>query len=83
MSTANSGGDRRADLLDRLQETGDRHDAAELERASVGTNRGAEELLRQAGQELRVVAAELRQMIAEIRQGVAELLAELRDSRRR
>lgn len=83
MGTASGGGDRRADLLDRLQETGDRHDAAELERASVGATRGSEDLLRQAGQELRVVAAEVRQMIAEIRQGFAELLAELRDNRRR
>jgi ABC-type transporter Mla subunit MlaD len=84
MSVLNDGANRRADLLDRLQETGDRHDAAELKRTIAKTDQGRpEEALLRAAEELMAVAAEVRQMVAEIRRGFAELLGELRGDRRR
>jgi hypothetical protein len=85
MSTPKDGANRRADLLGRLQETDDRHDAAELERQEADDLASGPELrlLRQAIEELRAAAAETRQLNAEMRQGFLALIEELRRSGRR
>jgi hypothetical protein len=88
MSKPNDGAERRADLLGRLQETGDRHDAAELQqeqqrqelqrKAAEESNLSEVQLLRRAIEELRAVAAETRQLNAEMRASFQGLIAELR-----
>jgi hypothetical protein len=85
MSNANESAERRADLLSRLQETGDRHDAAEQDRQDAEERAVGPEvrLLRQAIEELRSAAAETRQLNAEMREGFLALLEEIRRGGRR
>ena len=85
MSKSRDGADRRAELLGRLQETGDRHDAAEQERQDANDRAASPEsrLLRQAIDELRAAAAETRELNAEMRQGFLALIEEIRRAGKR
>lgn len=75
--------ERRSDLLGRLQETEDRHNAAELESQAAQTYRvDGEQIraLREAIEELRIAIDETRQMNFQMRDCFRDLLAELRRS---
>ena len=83
MGKPSDSADRRADLLGRLQETDDRHGAAEQVRQSAHDDRavGSEmKLLRQVIEELRAAAEDTRRMNAEMRQSFFEFLEDLRRS---
>ena len=72
MGKSTDGADRWADLLGRLQETDDRHGAAEPVRQSAHDDRAvgnAMKLLRQVIEELRAAAEDTRRVNAEMRQG--------------
>ena len=83
MSKPSDGADQQGGLLGRLQETDDRHDAAEQVRQSAKDDRavGSEmRLLRQVIEELRDAAEDTRRMNAEMRQSFFEFLEDLRRS---
>ena len=81
MSKSNEGSDRVADLLGRLQETGDRHDAAEQQRQTASDDRATGNEMRHLRlviEELRAAAEDTRRVNAEMRQGFFEFLEDLR-----
>jgi hypothetical protein len=81
MSKPSEGAKRRDDFLDRLQQAGDRHEAAEQELQDARNERatGAEmRHLRDVIDELRAAAEDTRRMNAEIRQEFFELIQDLR-----
>ena len=85
MSKSSEGAERRANLLGRLQETDDRHDAAEQQRQASADDRATgNEMrhLRQVIAELHAAAEDTLRMNAEIRQSFFELFEDLRNAAR-
>jgi len=85
MSMPSEGAERRANLLGRLQETDDRHDAAEQQRQAMADDKatGAEmRHLRVVIAELQAAADDTRRMNAEMRQAFFEFLEDLRNAAR-
>ena len=85
MSNPGEGADRRADLLSRLQETDDRHGAAEQQRRAEADDRATGDEMRHLRlviEELRAAAEDTRRMNAEMRQAFFEFLEDLRNAAR-
>jgi hypothetical protein len=80
MSDPSEGAERREELLNRIQETDDRHDAAQQEADAKGEriNSNDTHQLRLAIEELRSAAADTRRANAEMRQEFFEFLQDLR-----
>ena len=81
MSKSGDSAGRMADFLGRLQETGDRHDAAEQESQAVADDRATGNEMRHLRlviEELRLAAEDTRRANAEMRQAFFELIEDLR-----
>jgi hypothetical protein len=85
MSMPSDGAERRANLLGRLQETDDRHDAAEQQRQAAADDKATGNEMRHLRlviEELRAAAEDTRRMNAEMRQSFFEFLEDLRNAAR-
>jgi hypothetical protein len=81
MNTTGDGAERRAHLLGRLQETDDRHAAAEEECQAAARDRATGNEMRSLRlviEELRAAAEDTRRLNAEMRQALFELIEDIR-----